>query len=89
MNKGTTSSSRLICATTPRSPAPCNCSSTGIGMGESSKSGLAGPAAARVGAAAAAKSVVRKHPARPEGTPEWRRAALAAHGHYDNRQKCK
>ncbi|MDC6132303.1 hypothetical protein PPH41_31480, partial [Burkholderia gladioli] len=52
-----------------RSPAPCNCSSTGIGMDESSKSGLAGPAATRIGAAASAKSVVRENPARPEGAP--------------------
>ncbi|NIE85238.1 MULTISPECIES: hypothetical protein [Burkholderia] len=37
-------------------------------MDESSKSGLAGPAAARIGAAASAKSVVRENPARPEGT---------------------
>ncbi|WP_186068482.1 hypothetical protein [Burkholderia gladioli] len=37
-------------------------------MDESSKSGLAGPAAARIDAAASAKSVVRENPARPEGT---------------------
>ncbi|MDC6131140.1 cyclic peptide transporter, partial [Burkholderia gladioli] len=38
-------------------------------MDESSKSGLAGPAATRIGAAASAKSVVRENPARPEGAP--------------------
>ncbi|MBU9271504.1 hypothetical protein [Burkholderia gladioli] len=58
-------------------------------MDESSKSGLAGPAAARIGAAASAKSVVRENPARPEGAPGRLHGKPAAHGYYDNRQKCK